>query len=116
MNQQGLLFYREIPTEFCCAQAGRPGPRSRAGSDPAVILDSGAYSCATDPADGTPLPPKPAGALAFHYPRSEGFVYEARAVHAALRAGKTALDEWTHAESLTTQAIVDAMRAAVVSA
>ena len=63
-----------------------------------------------------PLPPKPAGALAFHYPRSEGFVYEARAVHAALRAGKTALDEWTHAESLTTQAIVDAMRAAVVSA
>ena len=63
-----------------------------------------------------PLPPKPAGALPFNYPGSEGFVYEARAVHAALRAGKTELDEWTHAESVTTQAIVDAMRAAVVSA
>jgi len=63
-----------------------------------------------------PLPPKPAGALRFNYPGSEGFVYEARAVHAALRAGKLELDEWTHAESVTTQAIIDAMREAVVSA
>ena len=62
-----------------------------------------------------PLPPRPAGAPPFNYPGSEGFVYEARAVHAALRAGKLELDEWTHAESVTTQAIVDAMRGAVVS-
>ena len=36
-------------------------------------------------------------------------------MHAALRAGKLQLDEWTHAESVTTQAIVDAMREAVVA-
>ena len=62
-----------------------------------------------------PLPPRPAGAPPFNYPGSEGFVYEGRAVHAALRAGKLELDEWTHAESVTTQAIVDAMRGTVVS-
>ena len=63
-----------------------------------------------------PLPPPPVDALPFNYPGSEGFVYEARAVHAALRAGKLELDEWTHADSVTTQAIVDAMRRAVVLA
>ena len=62
-----------------------------------------------------PLPHPPQGAKPFNYPRSEGFVFEARAVHAALRAGKLQLDEWTHAESVTTQAIVDAMREAVVA-
>ena len=37
-------------------------------------------------------------------------------VHAALRAGKLELDDWTHQESVTTQAIVDAVREAVVGA
>eukprot|EP00966_Prymnesium_polylepis_P004094 93688-Prymnesium_polylepis.1 len=50
----------------------------------------------------------------YNYPGSEGFVYEARAVHAALRAGLLEPAEWTHEESVTTQAIVDRLRAAVV--
>ena len=37
-----------------------------------------------------------------------------RAVHAARRAGKLQADEWTHDESVTTQAIVNAVRAAVI--
>lgn len=50
----------------------------------------------------------------YHYPGSEGFVFEARAVHAALRAGLLEPPEWTHEESVTTQAIVDRLRAAVI--
>ena len=50
----------------------------------------------------------------YNYPGSEGFVFEARAVHAALRAGLLEAPEWTHEESVTTQAIVDKLRAAVV--
>ena len=37
-----------------------------------------------------------------------------RAVHAARRAGKLQADEWTHDESVTMQAIVNAVRAAVI--
>ena len=61
-----------------------------------------------------PLPPVPLGAKPMNYPGSQGFVHEARAVHAALRAGKLQADEWTHDESVTTQAIVNAVRAAVI--
>lgn len=61
-----------------------------------------------------PLPPVPEGALPFNYPGSQGFVYEARAVHDALRAGRLEAEEWTHEESVTTQAIIDEVRAAVV--
>jgi dihydrodiol dehydrogenase / D-xylose 1-dehydrogenase (NADP) len=62
-----------------------------------------------------PLPPPPKGALPFNYPGSQGFVYQARAVHAALREGKLQCDEWTHQESVTTQACVDALRGKVIS-
>lgn len=62
-----------------------------------------------------PLPPAPEGALPFNYPGSQGFLYEAEAVHAALRAGRLQSDEWTHEESITTQAIIDRMRAAVIA-
>lgn len=62
-----------------------------------------------------PLPPPPTGALPFNYPGSQGFVYQARAVHQALRAGKLQCEEWTHEESVTTQACVDALRGAVIS-
>ena len=58
------------------------------------------------------VPPK--RALPFNYPGSQGFVYEARAVHAALREGKLQCEEWTHAESITTQGCVDALRGAVI--
>ena len=61
-----------------------------------------------------PLPPPPKRALPFNYPGSQGFVYEARAVHAALREGKLQCEEWTHAESITTQGCVDALRGAVI--
>jgi len=63
-----------------------------------------------------PLPPKPKKALPFNYPGSQGFVYQAQAVHAALRKGKLQCDEWTHEESVTTQACVDALRGAVIGA
>ena len=62
-----------------------------------------------------PLPPIPPGARPFNYPGSQGFVYEARAVHAALREGRLEADEWTHEESVTTQAIIDEVRAAVIA-
>jgi len=62
-----------------------------------------------------PLPPVPPGVPPLHYPRSQGFVYEASAVGAALRAGQLEADEWTHHETLTTQWVVDAMRDEVVA-
>ncbi|CAK0877354.1 unnamed protein product [Prorocentrum cordatum] len=58
-----------------------------------------------------PLPPVPAGALPFNYPGSEGFLYEVRAVHEAVRAGALELSQWTHDETVATQAVIDAMRA-----
>ena len=61
-----------------------------------------------------PLPPPPKKALPFNYPGSQGFVYQARAVHAALREGKLMCEEWTHQESVTTQACVDALRGKVI--
>ena len=60
-----------------------------------------------------PPPAVPEGARPFNYPGSEGFIYEARAVHAALRAGRLEPEEWTHEESVTTQAIIDEIRKAV---
>jgi len=60
-----------------------------------------------------PLPPVPAGALPFNYPGSEGFLYEVRAVHEAVRAGALELSQWTHDETVATQAVIDAMRAQV---
>eukprot|EP00322_Chrysochromulina_rotalis_P024281 CAMPEP_0115854882 /NCGR_PEP_ID=MMETSP0287-20121206/14256_1 /TAXON_ID=412157 /ORGANISM="Chrysochromulina rotalis, Strain UIO044" /LENGTH=345 /DNA_ID=CAMNT_0003309019 /DNA_START=136 /DNA_END=1173 /DNA_ORIENTATION=- len=62
-----------------------------------------------------PLPLPPKRALPFNYPGSQGFVYEAQAVHAALREGKLQCDEWTHEEAVTTQACVDALRNTVIS-
>ena len=62
-----------------------------------------------------PLPPPPKRALPFNYPGSQGFVYEAHAVHAALREGRLQCTEWTHAEAVTTQACVDALRGAVIA-
>ena len=62
-----------------------------------------------------PLPTPPKGALPFNYPGSQGFVYQARAVHAALREGRLQCDEWTHEESVTTQACVDALRGKVIA-
>ncbi|EOD24531.1 hypothetical protein EMIHUDRAFT_435339 [Emiliania huxleyi CCMP1516] len=62
------------------------------------------------------LPPVPAGALPFNYPGSQGFVYEAAAVNRALREGRLEAEEWTHAESVTTQRIVDQLRSSVVRA
>ena len=35
-------------------------------------------------------------------------------LHAALREGKLQCEEWTHAESITTQGCVDALRGAVI--
>ena len=69
----------------------------------------------TDAIFDFPLPTPPKGALPFNYPGSQGFVYEARAVHAALRAGKLQCSEWTHEESVTTQACVDALRNGVIT-
>ena len=62
-----------------------------------------------------PLPAIPQGAKPFNYPGSQGFIYEARAVHAALRAGRLEAEEWTHEESVTTQAIIDEVRKAVTT-
>lgn len=62
-----------------------------------------------------PLPKPPARSRPFHYPGSQGFVYQAQAVQEALRNGRLECDEWTHEESVTTQACVDALRAAVVA-
>ena len=43
----------------------------------------------------------------------QGFMYEARAVRAALEAGLLEPPQWTHDETVSTQAIVDAIRKAV---
>lgn len=61
-----------------------------------------------------PLPPPPKRALPFNYPGSQGFVYQAHAVHDALREGRLQCHEWTHEESVTTQACVDSLRGAVI--
>jgi len=60
-----------------------------------------------------PLPPQPPGALPFNYPGSEGFLYEIRAMHEAVRGQLLEMPQWTHDESVTTQAIVDAIRSSV---
>ena len=43
-------------------------------------------------------------------------MYEAAAVNRALREGRLEAEEWTHAESVTTQRIVDQLRSSVVRA
>ena len=62
-----------------------------------------------------PMPPVPALARPFNYPGSQGFVYEARAVAAALRAGMLECPDWTHAETVTAQACLDAIRRQVIA-
>jgi dihydrodiol dehydrogenase / D-xylose 1-dehydrogenase (NADP) len=62
-----------------------------------------------------PLPPPPKRARPFNYPGSQGFVYEAQAVHTALREGRLQCAEWTHREAVTTLACVDALRSTVVA-
>jgi len=62
------------------------------------------------------LPPVPEGALPFNYPNSQGFIYEAQAVHACLRSGAREPSEWTHSEAVGTLKLLDSIRKAVKEA
>ena len=57
-------------------------------------------------------PPHPKlidAARPLNFPGSEGFLYQAEAVTAAVAAGKTECEEFTTAESLATAALCDAI-------
>ena len=92
---------------------GSPHTRGTERGSPSLSIAASRES-STETVEDFPLPPVPERALPLNYPGSQGFLYEARVVHAALKAEKLEPDEWTHEESVTTQKLVDAMRADVI--